>query len=74
MQNVTQAVLTREIVEDRYNSNQDKVLAGQLLLMASILKIRPELKKDYAYIIPLIYDFLFFVPNLEDKFVIFIYC
>jgi len=39
--------------------------------MTSILKIRPELRKEFAHIIPMIYDFLFFVPNLEDKFVLF---
>lgn len=39
--------------------------------MTSILKIRSELRKEFAYIIPMIYDFLFYVPNLEDKFVLF---
>ena len=39
--------------------------------MTSILKIRSELRKEFAHIILVIYDFLFFVPNLEDKFVIY---
>lgn len=35
--NVVFATLSRPIIEDRYSDNEDKVLAGQLLLLTSLL-------------------------------------
>lgn len=62
---LTDFVVNREIVEERFRENEDKLIQGYLRLMCSLLKIKPSLKAS----LPLhaIYDFLFSMPEDVNK-------
>ena len=55
-------IRNREIFEERYSDNEDKVLAGFLIIAQTILEIKNEDKIDTEFV-NLIFDFLFHMPK-----------
>lgn len=43
-QKVASFVINRHIIEQRFEENEDKMLQGYLLLLRSLMIIKPELK------------------------------
>lgn len=62
-------IIDREVLEDRYKEDEDKVLAGFMMLAKTLIEIEPNFKlikfKEYngLGLIHYIYDFMFFNEN-----------
>lgn len=62
---ITSFIINREILEERFQENEDKTLQGYLLLLTTLLEIAPENKASMTPIIERLYDFLF---NLHEDY------
>ncbi|XP_033107296.1 ubiquitin carboxyl-terminal hydrolase 34-like [Anneissia japonica] len=69
IEHIAEALISREIYEDRHNTDEDKTLTGLLKLSTSALKHDPPFKfsKEGQVFLNNVFDCLFAVPSIDNR-------